>query len=186
MTTAGSSGALSLDAFLCEVGARPPSQLAHERLMELVEALELSDELVRQRTRFVGDHYARNLVCRTQDLELLVLCWRPGQATTIHDHAGSLNAIRVDQGELTSRTFRRAHSVTPDQGPVVMTREDGVPSRGMVGVERGGIHQLANTSARDLVTIHAYVPPLMQLRVYATDSPRVELCPLRYTVQEDL
>ena len=51
-----------------------------------------------------------------------------------------------------------------------MDAEEHVPADArMIGVDRGGIHQLANTSADDLVTVHVYAPALMELNVYSTD-----------------
>jgi cysteine dioxygenase len=92
-----SSAQISLDEFMIEMGREPVSSLTHERLMDLTRRLAISSELIESRTCFAKDHYARNLVCRTPTFELLVLCWRPGHESTIHDHAGSLNAIRVDR-----------------------------------------------------------------------------------------
>ena len=80
---------LSLDDFICEMSREPVSSLTHERLMDLAGRLHLSGDLVGNRIAFASDAYARNLVCRTPFFELLVLCWRPGQESTIHDHARS-------------------------------------------------------------------------------------------------
>ena len=111
----------------------------------------------------------------------------PGQESTIHDHAGALNAIRVYAGELTSRTFIRAGGASLGLGPVMRDLEERVAADArMVGLDRGGIHQLANTSADDLVTIHVYAPALMELNVYSTTSALVERRPLRYTLADDL
>jgi predicted metal-dependent enzyme (double-stranded beta helix superfamily) len=178
---------LSLDAFLVEMSHQPVSELTHERLMHLASRLWLSDELVGNRTAFGSDAYARNLVCRTPFFELLVLCWRPGQESTIHDHAGALNAIRVFSGELTSRTFRRTSGAASGPGPVAQDDEERVSQDAhMVGLDRDGIHQLANTSGEDLVTVHVYAPALMELNVYSTRSAEVERRPLRYTLADDL
>jgi predicted metal-dependent enzyme (double-stranded beta helix superfamily) len=178
---------LSLDDFICEMSREPVSSLTHERFIDLVGRLRLSGDLIGNRIAFARDTYSRNLVCRTPFFELLVLCWRPGQESTIHDHAGSLNAIGVRSGELTSRLFLPAEGVTPGSGPVEMTSEDRLgPDDDPIGVDRGGIHQLANASRVDLVTVHVYAPALMDLNVYSTTSPVVEQRPLRYTLAEDL
>ena len=178
---------LSLDDFICEMSREPVSSLTHERLMDLAGRLHLSDELVGNRSAFSTATYARNLVCRTPFFELLVLCWRPGQESTIHDHAGALNAIRVFSGELTSRTFRRTRGSASKAGPVTQADEERVPAGArMVGLDRDGIHQLANTSADDLVTVHVYAPALMELNVYSTTSAVVERRRLRYTLTDDL
>jgi cysteine dioxygenase len=178
---------LSLDDFIVEMGREPVSSLTHERLMHLAGRLRLSAALVGDRVAFARDAYARNLLCRTPTFELLVLCWRPGQRSTIHDHAGALNAIRVYSGELTSRTFSRISGATTGDGPVAQDGEERVPAGGhMVGLDRNGVHQLANTSEEDLVTVHVYAPALMELNVYSTTSAAVERRPLRYTLADDL
>jgi predicted metal-dependent enzyme (double-stranded beta helix superfamily) len=178
---------LTLDDFIVEMSREPISGLAHSWLMDLSSRLTLSDELIDGRTRFAAESYARNLVCRTPYFELLVLCWRPGQASTIHDHAGALNAIRVHSGELTSRVFAFRPGAGPGTGPVRQVAQERVrPGASLVGVDRNGIHQLANTSADDLVTLHVYAPALMELNVYSTESPRMARRPLRYTLEQDL
>jgi len=178
---------LTLEQFVMEMGRVPVRELTHERFLDLVDRLRLSDELIESRVRFLEDEYARNLVLRTAQFELLVLCWRPGQRSTIHDHAGSLNAIRVRSGELTSRVFRPAAGAAPGSGPVELVTEDRVgPGESLIGVDRGGIHQLADTMEEPLVTVHVYAPPLLELNVYDTASAAVERRPLRYSVHEDL
>ena len=178
---------LNLDDLICEMSREPVSSLTHERLMDLAGRMRLSEELVGNRIAFAADTYARNLVCRTPFFELLVLCWRPGQESTIHDHGGSLNAIRVYSGELTSRTFRRTGGPFSSAGPVTQDDETRVPADGpIIGLDRGGIHQLANTAADDLITVHVYAPALMELNVYSTTSAEVVRRPLRYTLADDL
>ena len=178
---------LSLDDFIVEMSREPVRSFTHERLMGLAGRLYLPDELIRNLTAFASEGYARNLVCRTPFFELLVLCWRPRQESTIHDHAGSLNAIRVYSGELTSRTFTRAGGASSGPGPVTQDDEERVPAETrMVGLDRNGIHQLANTKAADLITVHVYAPALMELNVYSTTSAVVERRALRYTLADDL
>ena len=178
---------LTLDQFVAEMGRVPVRDLSHERFLDIVDRLRLSDDLIETRSRFLDEEYARNLVLRTPHFELLVLCWRPGQQSTIHDHAGSLNAIRVRSGELTSRVFRPVDGAEPGAGPVQLVSEERVgPGRPLVGVDRGGVHQLADTADEPLVTVHVYAPPLLELTVFHTESAAVEKRALRYSLTEDL
>jgi cysteine dioxygenase len=183
----GTPDHLSLDEFIFEMGAQPVDQLTHDRLMELTSRLRLSADLIESRTCFGRDRYARNLICRTPSFELLVLCWKPGHYSTIHDHVGSLNAISVHRGTLTSRIFVPAGGAPDGSGPVVLDHTDTfVNGQGWTGVDRDGVHQLANTGVEDLVTVHVYAPALMSLNVYSLDSPIVQMEPLRYSLTEDL
>lgn len=177
---------LTLEQFLLELVRAPVGTVTHARLQDVFARLELDEELVERRTRFTTRAYARNLVCRTPEVELLVLCWRPGQRSTIHDHAGSLNAVRVHRGALASRLFAPVVGAAAGRGPVTLASEEVVPAGGLTGLDRGGIHQLANLSADDLVTVHAYAPPLTAVTVYSTDGAEVERRPLRYTMADDI
>jgi cysteine dioxygenase len=49
---------------------------------------------------FRGDMYTRNLVYRDDMLELMAVCWQPGQRTVIHTHNGQLGWMGVEQGAL--------------------------------------------------------------------------------------
>jgi cysteine dioxygenase len=155
--------------------------LAYDDLLDLAARLDLSAELVDAHLFFDAERYARNLVLRTPVLELLVLCWLPGQQTLIHDHGRSVNAIRVHGGELTSRLFSAA-----DGEPARMTTEEAVSSGGMASLDRTQIHQLANTSQEKLVTIHMYSPPLTTITAYSTESAERTPVRLRYSVHDDL
>lgn len=178
---------LTLERFVVEMSRLPVRDLTHERFIDICNRLRLSDDIVESRARFLDHEYARNLVLRTPHFELLVLCWLPGHHSTIHDHAGSLNAIRVRSGELTSRLFRRAAGAEPGGGPVELVSEDRVgPGQPLLGVDRGGVHQLANTSDQPLLTVHVYAPPLLELTVFDTESAKVEKRALRYSLSEDL
>jgi len=178
---------LTLDRFVVEMSRAPVRELGHEHFLDLVGRLRLPDELIESRSRFLPDEYARNLILRTPYFELLVLCWQPGQHSTIHDHAGALNAIRVRSGELTSRVFRRAAGAAPGEGPVELVAEDHIGAGDpLVGVDRGGIHQLADAGPEPLITVHVYAPPLQELTVFHTTSAVVERRSLRYSLADDL
>jgi len=195
--SASDGGALTLDRFIFETSQTGTTRMPLGEFAALAQRLDLDDALVAAHMRFCDDTYARNLICRTPQFELLVLCWKPGQGSTIHDHAGSLNVTRVYSGSLTSRQFRRrcgepgvmevggaTAGELPD-GPVDVLREEVLAGSGAAIVDRGEIHQLANDSDRDLVTVHLYAPPLQDIVVYSLTEPASELVRLRYTLADD-
>ncbi|HKC64167.1 MAG TPA: cysteine dioxygenase family protein, partial [Pyrinomonadaceae bacterium] len=88
-----------------------------ETLNALIEAPSLADvdgwlsrvkvtsDDLRPYRFFKQGTYARHRVCRSEFAELLVLCWRPGQRTPIHDHNGSYGAVRVCEGVMWETVF---------------------------------------------------------------------------------
>jgi cysteine dioxygenase len=119
---------------------------------------------------FTPRKYARNLIARSEHAELLLLCWRSGQRTPIHDHGGSVGVVMVFEGLLTETMFDHAPEGhvrpfnTHKWGPGAITGAD-VPD----------IHQLLNLqpAGRDMVTLHCYSPPLAVLNTFSMRSSRV-------------
>jgi cysteine dioxygenase len=120
--------------------------------------------------RFRAGAYARNRVFRTDALEMLVLCWEPGQCTVIHDHDGSFGVVRVLEGELSETLYHQ-----DDEGVLRRTREAKWQPDAVTGADVPDIHCLYNCrdSGQKLVTLHIYCPPLHKLNTYKEGSAEV-------------
>ena len=175
----------TLDDFVSEMARIPCAELTLGILHQLVGDLDLRDDLIREHIHFNDREYTRNLVCRTPRFDMLVLCWRSGHVTTIHDHAGSLNVTRVVQGTLTSRLFVPGERPKPDRCLVRLATEEHLGPGDVSLVDRAEIHQLANTSSGDLVTLHIYARPLRDIVVYDPTTGEMKKVALRYTLEDD-
>ena len=119
---------------------------------------------------FSARKYARNLIARSAHAELLMLCWRAGQRTPIHDHGGSIGVVMVAEGCLTETMYER----TPE-GRVRPYNTNRWSPGAITGADVPDIHCLMNlqTETRDLVTLHCYAPPLSVLNTFSPHSLRV-------------
>jgi cysteine dioxygenase len=155
---------------LAEAIQRLDSVPSLDQIKHWFSCLQLRQRDYERYRLFAQRKYARNLVTRSEFAELLLLCWRPGQRTPIHDHGGSVGVIVVCEGLLTETMYDylpggrvRPHN-TYKWGPGSITGAD-VPD----------IHQLLNLqpAGRELVTLHCYAPPLSVLNTYSPRSSRV-------------
>lgn len=94
----------------------------------------------------------------TDGVELWLLSWLPGQGTGAHDHGGAAGAFTVLLGAL-AEVYRY-----PD-GPI---RQLGHTVGHAIGFGAGRAHDLRNVSAVPAASVHAYSPPLVPTRRYAT------------------
>lgn len=183
---------LSIDDFILRMLDIPSAQLGLEQLQDWVSRLVLNETLFRHHIAFSDRTYQRKLLCRTSRFDMLVLCWRPGQASTIHDHADSLNVTRVYQGVLTARTFDnsssssdRCCSLQTSTSSLSLADEGQLERHHLTTVERHQIHQLANQSDANVVTLHVYARPLHSIRVYCPQSGHAERVPVQYEIADE-
>ena len=99
--------------------------------------------------------------------EALLLCWRAGQRSPIHDHVGSRCAFRVMEGVDAESVFERS-----DAGLIYPTITTEHQQGSICAAEDDDIHQVSNLQpGEDLVTLHVYSPPLHIMNTYSlTDS----------------
>jgi cysteine dioxygenase len=150
-------------AGLVERLSRAAARPTFEELNALLAGVEVGADELRPYVGFKEGTYARHRVHLGPHAELLVLCWRPGQRTPIHDHAGSFGAVRVLRGVMWETLFEMGES----DGLRYASGREWTPGH-VTGADVPDIHQLGNpdVSGQDLVTLHLYSPPLTSLNVY--------------------
>jgi cysteine dioxygenase len=139
-------------------------------LVSELEALDLDCEEVASFIRFSPRGYTRNLVRGGSWYNVLVLCWKNGQRSPIHDHAGSSCGVRVLRGTATETLFEFAPN---GHVKALFSRE--LPAGSVCASQDDDMHQVSNLQAgdADLVTLHVYSPPLLFMGTYSlTDLTR--------------
>jgi cysteine dioxygenase len=123
--------------------------------------------------------YQRNLIHFTEAYEVLVICWRSGQRSPIHDHGESTCGVLVVEGVATETIFatnqkkglNEAQSLRIEAGSVIVSRG-------------GDIHQVSNleSAGTDLITLHVYSPRLHGNRHYRIDEKEKQMGPHALTM----
>jgi len=119
--------------------------------------------------RFASPNRWWTRLALTEEVELWLLSWLPGQGTAPHDHGGAAGAFSVLLGSL-AETYRYP------SGPI---RNQLHVSGSALGFGSGRAHQVQNLGPPRAASIHAYSPPLVPTREYASlrDVP-AEIPPL--------
>jgi cysteine dioxygenase len=162
----------SLDSLFRGLDACPDA-VPLDLLCERIRAAGLTLDDVRDWVRFGDEGYCRNLVELGPGYVALVLCWRAGQASPIHDHRGSACALQVLAGTATERRYVRH----PD-GSLELTATNRYVEGQICGTYDADIHTMVNEqpAGKDLVTLHVYTPPMRRYHAYSLDSREVRVC----------
>jgi len=151
-------------------------------LCDRLRDLELRADTLVKHVRYGDGGYRRNLVRLGPGYVALVLCWRPGQASPIHDHLGSACGVRVLEGVATETRYRREKS-----GKLIEIGRNEHPRDSVCGSYDADIHTVSNRQpdGQNLVTLHVYTPPMRRFRAYCLKSPEITLCQDREVLAEE-
>lgn len=76
------------------------AEFTHERLGDLLGGAPIRDSSWRPRVSYRDDKYARHSIARTELFDMILLCWKPGQVSPIHNHQGNSGWVRVLRGRM--------------------------------------------------------------------------------------
>lgn len=125
--------------------------LDQQQLAGIVESFAASPQewIGQVRLNAEGRWYERVHV--SDDHDVWIITWLPGQGTGFHDHGPSAGAVTVAWG-------------------VLEEHHDGIAELVGAGTTRtfgpGYVHDVRNASAAPVVSVHAYSPPLTEMTRY--------------------
>ena len=142
--------------WLDDLGARATLEVIEKKLLELrIRTIDL--------TKFLGfddDGYQRNVIKKTEYFELVLICWKPGQKTQIHDHNGSDCAFLILEGISTESLYKF------DGDKLVVSEVRKYLPGEVCAAGEPDIHQISNEEETNLVNLHLYTPPLNNINIY--------------------
>src|SRR4051794_1431686 len=149
---------------------RATNRLPLPAILDWIRRTDLSVDDLAEYMIFRPDRYVRNLLHAGPAYQALVLCWRNGQRSPIHNHRGSNCGVKVLCGVATETIFEKAAN-----GMAYAIRSRELPAGDICASADEDMHQVSNLQAvhADLVTLHIYSPPLLRMDVYSLDSPTV-------------
>lgn len=159
-----------------------PDEFTHATLNDLLGGRAIRESSLAPFVHYRDDKYARHLVERTELFDVIVLCWKPGQLSPVHNHQGNLGWVRVLRGRMEETHWQPPDWVVagvPLPSDDFEIDDDGVGHgiqlrRGEHLVHTAGpavasvdrqrpIHQLGNPRHHDgdesAVTLHVYSRP---------------------------
>jgi len=122
--------------------------------------------------------YARNLVHRDELFEMIVLCWKSGQASPIHNHQGQRCWMTVLDGEIEETIYR-----LPEAGKRgLITGPRKIFERGSVAyiTDDVGLHRIAPVGSAPAISLHVYSRPIASCQIYDPESGEVAQRQLAY------
>ena len=140
--------------------SQKPIPLSFRELLS--DNYDVNLENLRKFLGYTDDGYQRNVVKKTEHYELVLICWKPGQKTPIHDHKGSDCAFLILEGVSTESVYKNK------EGKLEVSGIRKYAPGEVCDAEEPDIHMISNDEEINLVNLHLYSPPLKDFTIYGS------------------
>lgn len=144
--------------------------------IQLANALTLDEDQLSSYAFWDKNHYTRNCIKRTDDYELLLLCWEKNQETPIHCHNGEECWVYLASGKIYEKRFQKNEKNQPFSVDELKMENSGVSYMN----DEMGYHLLKNLEDGRSMTLHLYVEPIDQCSVYSDEEQKFIFKDLEY------
>ncbi|MCF6307973.1 MAG: cysteine dioxygenase family protein [Flavobacteriaceae bacterium] len=134
-----------------------------EAIKGIIDRLKIPNSEFEKFATWDKTHYTRNCIARTQNFELLLLCWQAGQETPIHSHNDQDCWVFLIEGNITENQYKNnQHEV-----PVLTVSEIMQESCSYYINDVIGLHSLHNSEEKRAMSLHIYVNPIEECSYYS-------------------
>jgi cysteine dioxygenase len=140
----------------------PPARFQPGEVCTRLRGLLLDSRTLEPYLHFAARRYTRNLIYRDDIFELVALCWDPETQSPIHNHAGQLCWLSIQQGALRLENFTSLDGPGPGDG-IRLVPNGGIARapEGVLDLQQGdnAIHRVSNPFETRAVSVHVYSRP---------------------------
>ncbi|HKC10851.1 MAG TPA: cysteine dioxygenase family protein [Vicinamibacteria bacterium] len=158
---------------LCSFQNEP---ITRDRILNYLRETAVDRSTLDPFVHFLPDAYTRNLIHRDELMEVMAVCWQPGQRTVIHTHNGQLGWMSVERGALAVINYKWLGCNASDNQNVVGmdclagATELDIDRREVQECFPGGpvntvdkvqtIHQVVVQGREPVISLHVYSRPI--------------------------
>ena len=151
-----------------------------DKCIQVAKKIEIPINEFEDFSSWSDDCYTRNCIERNDKYELILLCWKSGDETPIHDHDGQQCWVYQVDGELIEQRFK-----ADENGKLMQTNELLVkPGEVSYMEDNMGYHLLKNESTSKAMSLHLYMQPIDSCRIFNDDEQCFEEVEMNYHTVE--
>lgn len=126
-------------------------------------------------TYWKDECYARNCIERTEVYELILICWKAGDASPVHGHDEQKCWVYQVDGTMHEERFQE------EDGKLIPCNTLELEAGKLTYMEdRMGYHSLSNKSEEGAMTLHLYISPIDSCKVFDPEEARFRTKQVKY------
>jgi len=161
----------SLDELLVTLKKCDPSDY-----VQIAKNLRIPPSDFQKYAQWKEDSYARNCIDRTETFELILICWKEGDCTPIHNHADQRCWVYQIEGSNTEIRYKHGANNELEE----CNRIELKPGTLTYMEDNMGCHLLKNCTETTSMTLHLYISPIDSCEVFCDDTASFKSVDLTY------
>lgn len=167
---------LAISEFVEKLNKLSYKNFPNDEVADLFHKNPLALEYLEPYTFHSDARYTRNLIHKSQDFELILMCWGHGQYSAVHGHEGQKCWMRIEQGEL---EFSNYHDNNKEDPADLKKIDVKIGKKGFVDGP-AYIHGVKNKSGKKAMSLHLYAKPFAECDIYDLDEHQIKKIALGY------
>lgn len=148
---------------------------------KVISRLDLYPDAFNEYATWSDEGYTRNCVARTDEYELLLLCWDKEAETPIHGHGGQDCWVYQIEG-----TVEEIRVKQDEEGNLEEThRMELAPGKVSYMHDCMGFHKIRNPFNQRAMTLHIYAKPIDACRVFDPKNQEFKIKEMEYDTVVD-
>lgn len=139
--------------------------------LEIMESIDIPIREFEKYYSWKRDGYARNCLIKTDDFELLLICYEKDQETPIHDFDSKQAWVHTIQGKLKEERFR----ISKDGNSLERLSAMTLGADDFSFMSHVGIHRYKNIFESRSVTLNLYCEPIEQWTQYDENAKTTQV-----------
>jgi cysteine dioxygenase len=147
-----------------------------EAIKGVIDKLKIPISAFEKLATWDDSHYTRNCIARTQNFELLLLCWQAGQETPVHCHNDQDCWVFLIEGDIVENQYKNNENEVP-----VLTVSEIMQENGSYYINDAiGLHSLHNSKGKRAMSLHIYVNPIEECSYFSKSLQKYKTKVLSY------
>ena len=126
-------------------------------------------------SHFSEKTFARNMIYKDRDFEIILICWSAGQLAPIHGHEGEKCWFKVISGNLEICNYK-----LESRFPLKLKKTERIFSQKNYLDGPADIHSINNLSKKPVVTLHVYAKPYDSCETYDIELNQIKRMEMKY------
>ncbi|MEQ8910317.1 MAG: cysteine dioxygenase family protein [Vicingaceae bacterium] len=144
---------------------------ANDSYLDIMQSIDIPIGEFEKYYSWKRDGYTRNCLTKTDDFELLLICYEKGQETPIHDFDAKQTWIHTLQGKLCEERFR----VSEDGSSLEQLSSMTLGTNDYSFMSKVGIHRYKNVYEARTVSLNLYCKPIEHWTQYDENAQRTDV-----------